>query len=124
MGRIGAASTSGILCAQREKTNPEGSDIVHNILEIPNPIIKKVDELNDLIERNPLYIPIPELARFLGANPDSLRASIEHGQCPFGFPWQKDMKGYRSFKVPTVTFYLWYTNGGPFRWQAKKEESA
>ena len=91
-------------------------------LEIPLPVVQKLDELNELIKRHPQYIPVPELSRFLGVNPDGLRASMEHGQCPFGFPWQKSPNGYRSFKVPTVPFYLWYTQGGPFKWQAGKEK--
>lgn len=90
-----------------------------NVLEVPRPVVQKLEELNELIERHPLYIPVPELARFLGANPDGLRASMEHGQCPFGFPWQKDVRGNRAFKIPTVPFYLWYTQGGAFRWQAE-----
>lgn len=94
---------------------------MRNILEIPKPIELKLEELNHLVETHPLYIPVPELAKFLGADPSGLRASMEHGQCPFGFPWQKDQKGYRAFKVPTVPFYLWYTQGGAFRWQADKE---
>ena len=95
-----------------------------NPLAIPRPVEEKLDELNRLIEENPIDIPIPELARFLGADAEGLRASIEHGQCSFGIGWQKDPRGYRAFKVPTVPFYLWYTQGGPFRWQAQREASA
>ena len=47
-------------------------------------------------------------AAFLGMDADSLRASIEHGGCPFGLGWQKDIRGNRAFKIPTATFYLWY----------------
>ena len=37
-------------------------------------------------------------------------AAVEQGKCPFAYSWQKDIRGYRAFKIPTVTFYLWYTN--------------
>lgn len=89
-----------------------------NPLAIPKPVSDKLDELNELIERNPLYIPLIEAARFLGMDDDGLRASIEHGACPFGLGWKKDIRGNRAFKIPTATFYLWYTQGGPFRWTA------
>lgn len=93
-------------------------------LTLPAPVAEKLDELNQLVEENPLYIPIPVLSRFLGVGAEGLRASIEHGQCPFGIPWQKSGRGNRAFKVPTVPFYLWYTQGTSFRWQIQKESEA
>ena len=87
-----------------------------NILAIPKPIKNKLEELNQLVEENPISIPLTKTAAFLGMDADSLRASIEHGGCPFGLGWQKDIRGNRAFKLPTATFYLWYTQGGPFRW--------
>ena len=89
---------------------------MQNILAIPRPVEDKLNELNELIGRNPSYIPLTEAALFLGMNADGLRASIEHGGCPFGLGWKKDVRGNRAFKIPTATFYLWYTQGGPFRW--------
>ncbi|WP_432354448.1 hypothetical protein [Anaerotruncus rubiinfantis] len=62
-----------------------------NPLAIPKPVSDKLAELNELIERNPLYIPLIEAARFLGMDDDGLRASIEHGACPFGLGWKKDL---------------------------------
>jgi hypothetical protein len=32
------------------------------------------------------------------------------GNAPFGFAYQKTDGAYRVIIVPTVTFYLWYTN--------------
>lgn len=94
---------------------------MQNILAVPRPVVDKLDELNVLIEKYPAYIPLTSAAAFLGMHSDGLRASIEHGGCPFGIAWQKDIHGNRAFKIPTPTFYLWYTQGGPFRWQAEKE---
>lgn len=67
------------------------------------------DQLNELIARNPFYIPIPEAAAFLHISPESLRASIDQNRCPFGFSWQI---GERSgYKIPTLAFVSWLTKG-------------
>ena len=87
--------------------------------KIPEPIASKLEELDTIVENHPLYIPIPLLSKFLGVTPDGLRASMEHGQCPFGFAWQQGAN--RGFKVPTTPFYLWFTQGGSFRYQMEKE---
>ena len=78
---------------------------------IPKPIIEQLTELNILVENNPLFIPLAELARFLHMDTEGLRSCIEHGGCPFGIAWQKNIRGNRAFKIPTTTFYLWYTAG-------------
>jgi len=78
---------------------------------VPTPVLTQIGELNQLVERNPLYIPLNELAQFLHMDADGLRSCIEHGGCPFGIAWQKNIHGNRAFKIPTVTFYLWYTGG-------------
>lgn len=77
--------------------------------EIPKPVSDKLQELNQLVEENPQYISVPVIARFLGMNAEGLRASIEHGQCPFGLAWQKTAAASKAYKIPTVTFYMWYT---------------
>ena len=78
--------------------------------KIPDAIIAACDELNALVEENPRYIPPEKAAKFLGMNSEGLRCSMEKGMCPFGFAWQKDMRGYKGFKIPTVTFYRWVMN--------------
>ena len=37
------------------------------------------------------------------------------GKCPFGLSWQKNIHGNRGYKIPTVTFLLWYTAGQGLR---------
>lgn len=81
------------------------------MINIPSPILEKLDELEMLVEENPVSIPLRDCADFLGMNADSLRRSLEMGQCPFGIGWQKQEGGNRAFKIPTVTFWLWYTAG-------------
>lgn len=67
------------------------------------------EKLLRLVRENPVCIPLPEVADFLGMTPSTLRASIEQGRCPFGFSWKL---GARSgFKIPTATFLAWYTKG-------------
>ena len=86
-----------------------------NRLSIPQSVAEKLAALNELVDRHPQYIPVTEVAALMGMEPASLRASIDCGNCPFGLGWQKDIKGYKAYKVPTVPFYLWFTQGVGFR---------
>lgn len=79
---------------------------------IPKAIRERITEINKIVDENPLYIPLPVVAKILGANAEGLRRCIENGQCPFGIYWQKTINGNKAFKIPTLTFYRWYTNGG------------
>lgn len=83
---------------------------MHNQYRIPDIIVARWDDLNDLVERNPFFIPLAEAAQYLHMNPEGLRASITNGQCPFGIAWQKDIRGNKAFKIPTLKFYLWQAN--------------
>lgn len=72
------------------------------------------DQLDDVIElckENPRFLKTADVARILGMNPEGLRCAIDAGKCPFGLSWQKNIHGNRGYKIPTVTFLLWYTAG-------------
>ena len=88
---------------------------MNNPIFIPKVITEQLEALNELVERNPTYIPIPELAKFLHVNPSGIQASIENGWCPFGIAWIQDGAVRKAYKVPTATFYLWYVQGCGFR---------
>lgn len=68
-----------------------------------------IDQLDELIARNPFYIPVSEAAAFLHISPECLRASIEQNRCPFGFGWQLGDRA--SCKIPTIAFVSWLTKG-------------
>ena len=78
---------------------------------VPAVIKRKLKDLNELVEQNPSYIGVTDAARFLGMNAQGLRKNIEMGHCPFGLAWQKNGSGNKAYKIPTVTFYFWYTAG-------------
>ena len=84
-------------------------------LTIPNPIIEKVDELCELVDEYPLTVPVPIAANFLNMDPESLRCALEQNRCPFGFGWQKNIRGNKGFKIPTPTLFFWYTQLNPFK---------
>lgn len=86
-----------------------------NLLRLPEESEAKVHELRDLCKQHPVYIPLPKVAAFLETDAESLRCSIEQGKCPFGLSWHKDSKGNRAFKIPSATFFLWYTQGYGYR---------
>ncbi len=73
-------------------------------------IKKQLEKLEVLIARYPTKIPLKEAASFLEMNEEGLKAALMRGNAPFGFGYQKDDGAYRVMVIPTVTFYLWYTN--------------
>ena len=73
-------------------------------------IIEKLKELDALVEKHPQKIPLSEAANFLDMNEEGLKAALMRGNAPFGFAYQKNDGAYRVMVIPTVTFYLWYTN--------------
>lgn len=73
-------------------------------------IKKKLEDLEALAEKHPVKIPLREAAAFLDMNEDGLKAALMRGNAPFGFAYQKEDGAYRVMVIPTVTFYLWYTN--------------
>ncbi len=69
----------------------------------------RMDELSALVEEYPVYIPISAAADFLHIKEPALRASIESGNCPFGFSWRLGDRA--AYKIPTLTFVAWLTKG-------------
>jgi hypothetical protein len=73
-------------------------------------ILNKLKELDELVKKHPQKIPLSDAAKFLDMNEEGLKAALMRGNAPFGFAYQKTDGGYRVVIIPTVTFYLWYTN--------------
>lgn len=77
---------------------------------MPQAIKDQLTALNALIEKHPKRLPLRAVADVLGMGDDALRAALMRKNVPFGFGYQLDDDGYRVLVIPTVTFYLWYTN--------------
>lgn len=74
-------------------------------------IIKQsLAELEALVKEHPRVLPAAEVAKFLGMNREGLMAALMRQNAPFGFAYQKLDGSYRVPVIPTVKFYLWYTN--------------
>ena len=73
-------------------------------------IKKRIAELEKLCDEHPMIIPLRAAASFLGMNEEGLKAALMRGNAPFGFAYQKGDGAYRVSVIPTVTFYLWFTN--------------
>ena len=73
-------------------------------------IKKRLEELEKLVEKYPVKLPLKVVADFLDMNEEGLKAALARNNVPFGFAYQKTDGGYRVMVIPTVTFYLWYTN--------------
>ncbi len=72
----------------------------------PSCVTDKLKELTAICEENPVQIPLPVAAKFLGMESPSLRAAIMDGSCPFGFGWRRTARGNRAFCIPTHLFYI------------------
>jgi hypothetical protein len=82
-----------------------------NLTRIPDAVADSIKKLQELVQKYPQFIPLPECATFLGMDRDGLRRAIETNTCPFGIAWQRPGAANRAFKIPTATFYFWYTKG-------------
>lgn len=85
------------------------------MIEFPETLRKKLDKLNALAESNPDELSIDQVADFLGTTSDRVRNAIFSTNCPFGFGWRIVEGGNRVFFIPTLTFYIWYTQGAIFK---------
>ena len=71
-----------------------------------NMLSQQLNGLSDLVERNPIYIPVNEVAAFLHVKADGLRASMESGQMSVWVQleaWETSV----VIKIPTLAFYNW-----------------
>lgn len=73
---------------------------------------KKIQELKQLCDIYPTKIPLSEVAKFLSMNVEGLKSALYRHQAPFGFAYDYQDGGNRVAIIPTITFYLWITNGG------------
>lgn len=77
----------------------------------PKAILEQTKEFYQLIDANPQCIDLPDVAQFLGVNAEWLRCAIDQGRASFGFSWKKAGKGNRAYKIPTLVFWNWVTQG-------------
>ena len=70
---------------------------------------EKYKQLKDICIKYPDRIPIAELAGWLGCSERALRASIESGNCPFGFISKLEGKERAGYIIPTFTVWVWLT---------------
>ena len=70
----------------------------------------QLGKLENIVKEHPIKLPLRVVADFLGMNEEGLKAALMRGNTPFGFAYQKSDGAYRVMVIPTVTFYLWYTN--------------
>lgn len=66
------------------------------------------DKLAELIENNPVNVPVNCAAEFLGADVASVRAAIENEV--FGAAWRKIGSTRHGYYIPTAQFVRWYLN--------------
>jgi len=74
---------------------------------------QRMQELKVLSADYPFDVPVIKAAAILHTTPECLRASLEQGRCPFGYTWK--LGDRVSYKIPTITFISWLTNGEVIR---------
>lgn len=79
------------------------------LFQIPKPIMENMEKLNELVEKYPLDIPVPEVAKLMGMKPECLRAAIDCGTFKPGFSWKKAGAQNKGYKIATIPFWQWYT---------------
>ncbi len=77
---------------------------------MPEAIRNQLVELEKIVEMHPQKMPLRVVANFLDMNEEGLKAALMRGNAPFGFAYQKEDGGNRVIIIPTVKFYLWFTN--------------
>jgi len=80
-------------------------------IPVPECVVDKLLELNQLAEQYPDSIPLPAVAGFMGVADEGLRAYIDNNPNAFGFSWKRIGAVNRAYKIPTIRFYAWYRNG-------------
>ena len=81
----------------------------NTLLGLDEIVAQRMKELQELAVSNPFSVPIDKAAEILHTAPENLRASLEQGRCPYGYSWKVGDRV--SYKIPTVTFIMWLTNG-------------
>ena len=77
-------------------------------MKINDFLTKDIDRIEQLIEENPVSIPVTKLAEFLQADVASVRAAVENN-C-FGASWRKAGSTRHAYLIPTGQFVRWYLN--------------
>ena len=77
-------------------------------MKINDFLTKDTDRIEQLIEENPVSIPVTRLAEFLQADVASVRAAVENN-C-FGASWRKVGSTRHAYLIPTGQFVRWYLN--------------
>ena len=71
------------------------------LFQIPKPIMENMEKLNELVEKYPLDIPVPEVAKLMGMKPECLRAAIDCGTFKPGYSWRKGVAQNKGYKIAT-----------------------
>ena len=89
-------------------------------IDVDNVFTQKINQLNKICNEYPKNIPLNVLSEFLGYSATWLIYALENGKCPYGFASQG--KGERRTAcLPTLTFYMWYTNGNYRLFESNKK---
>lgn len=74
------------------------------LFQIPKPIMENMEKLNELVEKYPLDIPVPEAAKLMGMKPECLRAAIDCGTFELPKMQGKDLF-YKTMKGDLILIY-------------------
>lgn len=85
------------------------------MIEVPEIVLKKAAELNEICTQYPDVVPIEVYCEFSGINKDTIRTMIERGSCPFGIGKPAGQYSRRITRIPMLKLYNWYTDGAIYR---------
>ena len=85
-------------------------------MQVPKIIESQQKLLVEMLERDDSpYLNIQEVGKFLGTDPDCIRASAEGGKCPFAFGGRNGVRGARFTKIPKLAVYNLITQGAMYK---------
>ena len=85
-------------------------------MQVPKIIESQQRRLEEMLEQDDSpYLNVQEVGKFLGTDPDCIRASAEGGKCPFAFGGRNGVRGARFTKIPKLAFYNWITQGAMYK---------
>ena len=83
----------------------------------PKPICDQLKQLEEIVAEHPVRVPTEVVANFLHIDKVTLRQMARTGGLPFAMVYQTP-EGRLGLRIPTMTFYLWVTQGKTVRKEA------
>lgn len=80
------------------------------MIEVPDAIIEKVEDLQKLVTSQPDFIRNADAAKFIGMTPETYRIAALRGALPWAVGLRRNSRSNSFCKTMTLPFYLHMMN--------------